>query len=199
MNISIISSSHRDNSESARIANIFEKKLSDINQKIKINKIDLGKLKPPMWNENLNNSDNNWKSKWKLISLDLNKSIGFVFIVPEYGGMATPQAKNFFLLCDQGELFHKPGLIVSVSSGNGGAYPISDLRASSYKNTHVMWIPENIIIKSVQEYNPGAHSKNIPNWLDSRVDYCLNLLILYAKNMRNLSKTINRRDFGNGM
>ena len=48
---------------------------------------------------------------------------------------------NIFLLCGNGEFSHKPGLIVSVSSGNGGAYPIAELRSSSYKNTHIMWIP----------------------------------------------------------
>ena len=96
-------------------------------------------------------------------------------VVPEYGGMATPIAKNLFLLCDDGELFHKPGLIVSVSSGNGGAYPITELRSSSYKNTHIMWIPENIIIRNVEDYLPGSHGKLMPEWIDNRVDYCLKL------------------------
>ena len=56
----------------------------------------------------------------------------FFFVVPEYGGMATPNSK-IFLVFNNGELFHKPGLIVSISSGNGGAYPVSELRSSSYK------------------------------------------------------------------
>ena len=120
-------------------------------------------------------------------------------VVPEYGGMATPQAKNLFLLCDKGELAHKPGLIVAISSGTGGAYPISELRSSSYKNTHIMWIPENIIIRNVEQYTPGSHGKLIPEWIDNRVDYCLKLLIAYSENMKLLSKLINRKDFGNGM
>ena len=36
------------------------------------------------------------KKKWTKISLQLNKSSAFIFVVPEYGGMATPQSKNFF-------------------------------------------------------------------------------------------------------
>ena len=119
--------------------------------------------------------------------------------MPEYGGMATPAAKNIFLLCGNGEFSHKPGLIVSISSGNGGAYPISELRMSSYKNTHIMWIPENIIIRNVEEFNSGAHGDNIPVWLDNRIDYVLKLLLTYASKMKPIREIVNRKDFGNGM
>ena len=140
-----------------------------------------------------------WGDTWKSISDNFIKSDGFILVVPEYGGMATPAAKNIFLLCSNGEFAHKPGLIVSVSSGNGGAYPISELRSSSYKNTHVMWIPENIIIRNVEEFNPGAHGDNIPEWLDNRMDYVLKLFLAYSSNMRPLRDIVNRKDFGNGM
>ena len=113
--------------------------------------------------------------------------------------MATPAAKNIFLLCGNGEFAHKPGLIVSVSSGNGGAYPIAELRSSSYKNTHIMWIPENIIIRNVGEFNPGAHGDKVPEWLDDRIDYVLKLFLAYALNMKPLREIVNRKDFGNGM
>ncbi len=119
--------------------------------------------------------------------------------MPEYGGMATPNAKNIFLLCGNGELAHKPGLIVSVSSGNGGSYPIAELRSSSYKNTHIMWIPENIIIRNVEEFNENAHGNSIPEWLDSRINYVLNLFIDYVHNMKPIREKVNRKDFGNGM
>ena len=130
---------------------------------------------------------------------NLKNSDGFILVVPEYGGMATPAAKNIFLLCGNGEFAHKPGLIVSVSSGNGGAYPISELRSSSYKNTHIMWIPENIIIRNVEQFVPGAHGKDIPEWIDDRIDYVLELFLAYASNMKPLRKIINRKEFANGM
>ena len=113
--------------------------------------------------------------------------------------MAAPAARSIFLLWGNGELAHKPGLIVSVSSGNGGAYPISELRSSSYKNTHIMWIPENIIIRNVEEFNPGAYGKNIPEWLNDRIDYVLKLLLTYVSNMKPIREIVNRKDFGNGM
>ena len=62
-----------------------------------------------------------------------------------------------------------------------------------------MWIPENIIIRNVEEFKPGNHGDSIPEWLDDRIDYVLKLLLVYASNMKPLRELINRKDFGNGM
>ena len=199
MQISIISASHRQNSQSKKISDILCKKLTTINSKIKTFMLDLGNSPFPLWSSEKKEAEGIWGEPWKKVSTNFKYSDGFILVVPEYGGMATPAAKNLFLLCGDGEFAHKPGLIVSVSSGNGGSYPIAELRSFSYKNTHIMWIPENIIIRNVEEFNPGSHGKNIPNWLDDRIDYVLNLLLVYASNMKPLRTIINRKDFGNGM
>ena len=199
MKISIISASHRQNSQSNRISNIIQSNLNKFNKELDLFFLDLGETMLPLWSPNKKDEKGVWGDTWKTISKNLNESDGFIFVVPEYGGMATPSAKNLFLLCGEGELSHKPGLIVSVSSGNGGAYPIADLRSFSYKNTHIMWIPENIIIRNVEQYSPGAHGNAIPAWLDTRIDYALKLLLEYSLNMQPLRKLINRKDFGNGM
>ena len=197
MNISIISASHRKNSQSNRIALILEKLLQEKFKNIKIFNFDLFKLNLPMWSEE--EIEENRKIFFNEFSSKLLKSDGFIFVIPEYGGMATPISKNFFLHCNKGELSHKPALVVSISSGNGGSYPISELRSSSYKNRHILWIPENIIIRNVEHFDPGNHGNLIPAWLDKRIDYVLNLLIEYSKCLRPVSKLINRKDFGNGM
>ena len=199
MKISIISASHRLNSQSKRISNYLVERLLLIRPDLEKFLLDLSKTSLPLWSPEKKNGEGIWGQTWNSISKDLESSDGFILVVPEYGGMATPASKNIFLLCGNGEFSHKPGLIVSVSSGNGGAYPIAELRSSSYKNTHIMWIPENIIIRNVEEFNPGSHGKNIPNWLDDRIDYTLNLLLAYTFNMKPLRKIINRKDFGNGM
>ena len=199
MKISIISASHRANSQSKKISDILHNLLLNIKTDLDIYDLDLADKSLPLWSPDKKNGKGVWGDTWSSISDNLNKSDGFILVVPEYGGMATPAAKNIFLLCGNGEFAHKPGLIVSVSSGNGGAYPISELRMSSYKNTHIMWIPENIIIRNVEEFNPGAHGDNIPKWIDDRIDYVLKLLLSYASNMKSLRKIINRKDFGNGM
>ena len=199
MKISIISASHRKNSQSKKISGFVNKFLLNLNESLDIFSLDLGETSLPMWSADKKEGKGVWGETWQSISENFQKSDGFILIVPEYSGMATPAAKNIFLLSGNGEFAHKPGLIVSVSSGNGGAYPIAELRSSSYKNTHIMWIPENIIIRNVEEFNPGEHGSNIPKWLDSRIEYVLGLLLAYANNMKPLRKIINRKDFGNGM
>ena len=199
MKISIISASHRKTSQSERVANIFSSKIKNKKSAPDLFNLDLSESNLPLWTPEKKTGSGIWGDTWGKISNQLKESDGFIFVVPEYGGMATPQSKNIFLLCGEGELAHKPGLIVSVSSGNGGAYPIADLRSFSYKNTHIMWIPENVIIRNVEEYNPGKHGNSIPSWLDNRIDYTLELLLAYSMNMQSLRKLINRKEFGNGM
>ena len=199
MKISVISASHRINSQSDRVANIISSKLKNINPTTNLFNLDLSVSNLPLWSPDKKKESGIWGDPWKNISNQLNQSDGFIFVVPEYGGMATPHSKNLFLLCGDGELAHKPGLIISISSGNGGAYPIADLRSFSYKNTHIMWIPENIIIRNVEDYSPGEHGSSIPEWLDNRIDYSIEVLLAYSLNMKPLRKLINRKEFGNGM
>ena len=199
MKISIISASHRINSQSKRISHLLQNNLLINKSGLEIFFLDLAETPLPLWSPDKKNGKRVWGETWSSMSENLRQSDSFIFVVPEYGGMATPAAKNFFLLCGDGELSHKPGLIVSVSSGNGGAYPIAELRSSSYKNTQIMWIPENIIIRNVEEFNPGSHGKNIPEWLDDRINYVLKLFLAYSSNMTSLRKLVNRKDFGNGM
>ena len=54
-------------------------------------------------------------------------------------------------------------------------------------------------LQNVEEFNPGSHGDNIPEWLDGRIDYVLKLILAYASNMIPLREFINRKDFGNGM
>ena len=199
MKISLISTSHRKNSQSKKVSGNVDTILKKINSGVETYNLDLASSEIPLWSPEKKNKVGVWGETWKNISRNLNESEGFIIIVPEYGGMATPSAKNLFLLCSEGELTHKPGLIVSISSGEGGAYPIADLRSFSYKNTHIMWIPENIIIRNVEQFKPGFHGEAIPQWLDSRIEYTLKLLLTYSLNMKPLREIINRKDFGNGM
>jgi len=199
MKISIISTSHRKNSESKRISKIIKDYILENNNSIECFLLDVFETNIPLWTSEKKENSNFWDKKIKQISSELVSSDGFVFVVPEYGGMATPNSKNFFLIFNNGELFHKPGLIVSISSGNGGSYPISDLRSSSYKNSHITWVPENIIIRNVEQYLPKAHGELIPEWIDRRINYACNLLLKYSEHLKPIQKIINRKDFANGM
>ena len=199
MKLSIISTSHRKNSESKRVADTLKKYIYDIDKTIECFILDMFESEIPLWTTEKKQNAKFWDNRYNKISKELDTSDGFLMVVPEYGGMSAPNSKNFFLLFNNGELFHKPGLLVSISSGNGGAYPISELRSSSYKNSHIMWIPENIIIRNVNQFSPGKHGELIPSWMDNRIEYSLNLLIKYSEYLKPIQKCINRKDFANGM
>ena len=199
MKLSIISTSHRKKSESKRVAVSLKKFIYEIDKTIECFILDMFESDIPLWTTEKKQNAKFWENRYAKLSNMLNSSDGFIMVVPEYGGMSTPNSKNFFLLFNNGELFHKPGLIVSISSGNGGAYPISELRSSSYKNSHIMWIPENVIIRNVNQFLPGKHGELIPSWMDNRIKYSLNLLIKYSEYLKPIQQHINRKDFANGM
>lgn len=100
---------------------------------------------------------------------------GVVLVTPEWDGMASPAAKNLMMYLTRGEVAHKCGLLVSVSSGINGAYPISELRSSSYKNTFINWVPMHLIFRmqsgtqiAAQEFLP----KQFGPTLSAFQEYC---------------------------
>ncbi len=83
MNISIISASHRKNSQSNRVALILEKLLKEKFKNIQIFNFDLFKVNLPMWSEE--EIEENRKLFFNEFSSKLLKSDGFIFVIPEYG------------------------------------------------------------------------------------------------------------------
>jgi NAD(P)H-dependent FMN reductase len=122
---------------------------------------------------------------WTKISRQLKSCDGIIVVSPEWGGMAPAALKNFFLWCNDHELSHKPGLIVAVARRLGGAYPVAELRMSSYKNTQLCYIPEHIIVRHVESmFNAVEPSSEDEASLRSRLTYALSLLVEYAKALR---------------
>jgi NAD(P)H-dependent FMN reductase len=101
--------------------------------------------------------------------------------------MAPPAVKNLFLLCDATfELADKPALLVGVSSGSGGAAPLSELRVSSYKNTRVCYIPEQVVVRDVQALFEDGCLVETPEAkrLEAQLVHALRLLVSYADALR---------------
>ena len=90
--ISIISGSNRVNSQSLRISKICLQKLKT--KKVGIDLINLAKEKLPFWEEDLGENISSHKKSSKKISLTLSKADGYIFVVPEWGGMVPPQVIN---------------------------------------------------------------------------------------------------------
>ena len=125
--IVVVSGSHRIDSQSRRVADFVRSTLGDeFGATASI--VDLAEAAIPFWDEGVWRGDAVWSEAWSPIAARLDEATGIVLVVPEWGGMAPPALKNFLLLCAH-ELAHKPALIVSVSAGDGGTYPVAELRA----------------------------------------------------------------------
>ena len=99
---------------------------------------------------------------------------------------------------------HKPAMIVTVSNGDGGAYPVAELRMSSYKNNRLCYIPEHVIVRNVESVlndDPSKNNESADTYFRERIDWTLDVLLAYAgalKPVRESGVTLSSK-FGNGM
>lgn len=151
--IAIISGSHRPNGNSPRIARHIENQLQAAGHTTYL--LDLSTTELPFWDEGLWGMEGlsaKWEKVWNPIRDELAKAEGYVVISPEYHGMVPSRLTNLFLLFGNGPLVaHKPALLVTVSSGIGGTYPVAELRLNSTKNNRMVYLPEHLIIRTATE------------------------------------------------
>ncbi|TGL58900.1 NADPH-dependent FMN reductase [Leptospira sarikeiensis] len=200
MKIGIIVGSQQKESQSAKVGEFLNSKLKEMS--VETWTLDLGKTPLPIWDSNQTNENQTWSEFWGPIDSNLKSSEGFVVITPEYGGMASPAIKNFFLHAGLPQLGHKPGLLVSVSSGRGGAFPIHEMRASSYKNTKICYIPEQLIFRDVEHLiNGGEPVSAEDSFIRERSVFALRILIAYSNSLSEIreSGVVYDPRFKNGM
>ncbi len=204
MKLGIICGSHRHKSQSRKVAEYISGRLKQASPAVEVWLYDLAEHPLPFWDEGVWAGEEKWKKIWGPISTELKSCDGFVVISPEWSGMATPALKNFFLLSSCHELGHKPGLIVTVSSGMGGSNPNQELRVSSYKNTRICYIPDHLIIRNVEKLLNDFHEVDVTpedQYIRGRIDYSLNVLKQYAGALRGVreSGVIDYKAYPNGM
>ncbi len=200
MKIVIVAGSHRENSESERVARFVEQQLPALGAQGSI--VSLAGNPLPLWDESVWSGDEKWKDLWSPISTTLRESEALVVVAPEWAGMVPPALKNFFLLCSTREVGHKPALIVSVSSGVGGSYPVAELRVSSYKNNRLVYIPEHVIIRNVGECLHGEESSSDRDRdIRKRLNHGLGILLEYGKALAQVraSGVVDYKEFPFGM
>lgn len=202
MKYAIIAGSHRPQSQSGKVARFIAARLQALNPEASSYVLDLGKTPLPLWDEGIWNNDPKILDIWKPVSAELANSDAAIVIAPEWGGMVPAALKNLFLLAGDGCLYHKPGLIVGVSASRNGAYPVAELRMSSYKNTHLQYISEHVIVRFVGDMLNGeaAQSEDDAS-LRKRLDYSLAVLAEYAKALKLVrdSGVLDRKGFPFGM
>ena len=204
MNITIVSGSHRKVSQSIKIAKAIKSALKPFKECDEANIFDLANNPVPLWNEDLRKVGNPSNSLLESISKKLDYRDAFIIISPEWHGMVPAGLKNFFLMWGKGELAHKPALIVTVSSGDGGSYPVAELRMSSYKNNRICFLPEHLIIRNVESVfndNEIDNNSSSQEYFENRLDYCLKQLLTYGKAFQQIRKSdaVSINKYGSGM
>jgi len=204
MKISIISGSHRNPSQSEKIGRYIEKSLATEYDDIEPWLYSLADNPLPLWDQSIWEQDKDWENRLAPLKQRLSESDAFVIIAPEWHGQVPAGLKNFFLMFNRFELGHKPAYIVAVSSSTGGAYPVAELRMSSYKNNRLCYIPEHLIVRDCEKVfndNEQDNDSDSDGYYKSRLKWGLDILIGYGKalkSMRDCTK-IHHDDFGNGM
>ena len=204
MKISIISGSHRINSQSEKVSRYIQHTLEEQDLCDETWLYLLAGNPMPLWEESIWESDPEWMARLQPVSEQLAASDGFVIVCPEWHGQAPAGLKNFFLMWSRGELAHKPALIVTVSSADGGAYPVAELRMSSYKNNRLCYIPEHVIVRNVEHVLNADDDKNNPDadrYFRERIPYALGVLREYALALTGVreSGAASLQEFRNGM
>jgi NAD(P)H-dependent FMN reductase len=204
MKISIISGSHRKASQSEKVARFIQRTLQEKGLCDETWLYALAENPLPLWDESIWEGSPEWDARLAPLSEQLASSDAFVVVSPEWHGQVPAGLKNFFLLWGKGELAHKPALIVSVSSADGGAYPVAELRMSSYKNNRLCYIPEQVIVRNVESVLNEREADNNPDadqYFRSRFAYALGILKEYAQALRQVraSGAADLSVFKNGM
>ncbi len=202
MKIGIISGSHRSPSQSEKVADYLQQQLVKADTETWVFALANNPL--PLWDQAIWDGDEAWSSRLAPLKQELAECDGFIIIAPEWHGQVPAGLKNFFLLFSRFELGHKPALITTVSSGDGGAYPVAELRMSSYKNNRICYLPEHLIIRNVESVLNEQDADNEAEadaYFRARIDWALGLLDGYAGALTAMrdSTQIFHEDFGNGM
>ena len=204
MKIGIISGSHRNPSQSEKVARHIEKQLAGKFDDLEPWVFTLADNPIPLWEQSIWDNDPVWDERLADLKQQLSDSDGFVIVSPEWHGQVPAGLKNFFLMFNRFQLGHKPALIVTVSSGDGGAYPVAELRMSSYKNNRICYLPEHVILRNVESIlneDPADNNESADSYFRERIDWALGILRGYSialKAMRDNTGIFHDK-FGNGM
>lgn len=204
MKIGIISGSHRQNAQSDKIAEFMK---SEIESKHEGTQAWIYSLKGnplPLWDESIWEGNPEWVERLAPIKAELNECDAFIIIAPEWHGQIPSGLKNFFLIFGKEEIGHKPALITAISAGQGGTYPVAELRMASYKNNRICYIPEHLIIKDCESvFNQDSEKNNerSHNFYLERFHWSLNILKGYGQALKTVREEVEvfSKKFGNGM
>ncbi len=204
MNLVIISASQRTQSQSVKVAQYIAESVTGYEN---VTHFELCQFNLPLW-DGTQLGKSTEQSDWPLLNEQISQADAFIMITPEWSGMASPLLKNLLLMCSGQDTAHKPVLLVAISGGISGVYPIAELRMNSFKNNKLVAIPDHIIIRNVGEVLNGNNDSELSERdsnIRHRIGYSLHVLFHYSETLRalrtNLSKHpyTNEEAYSNGM
>lgn len=185
MNVTIISGSHRPDSQSLKVANWLAGAL-----KLKTHDTEIISLSGnpfPLWDESAWNEGSDLSKQMKPSLDKVTNADALIVIAPEWGGMAPGGLKNFLLYIASQHAAHKPTMLVGVSASRGGTYPIAELRMSGFKNNRMLYTPDHLIVQGVEnvmnDHDMDTDDKN-DGYIKKRAHYSLDVLMAYAKALK---------------
>ncbi len=181
MNIAVISGSTREGSQSLKVANILVEKLKKLGAETTL--IDLHASQLPLFDDSAAVKEG---PVWQSLKPQIEQAEGFVFVSPEWDGMFSVGLHNMFHYA-LNLLGHKPVMLVGVSNGKGGAYPLSQMKMIGPKNTHYVVSPENLRVMDAD--TAVAEGEFTEKSLNERSDYCLKILLEYSKALKQVRDT----------
>lgn len=197
--ITVICGSHRQASQSLKIGKMLADKCEKQTGFDEVDLIDLATLQLPQWSESYSQDEQMILDETKA---QLSHSQAFIVITPEWHGMVTSALRNLFLLYTSDVFGHKPALIATVSAGQGGAYPVNELRSTVYKNSRLNFIPEHLIFRHVGSMfnNDENDDQRSQSYMSKRSDYALEYLYLYSEALSHVRENApNNASYPNGM
>jgi len=204
MNLVILIASKRTQSQSVKVAKYIAESVTGYK---KVTHFELCQYNLPLW-DGTPAGKSTKQSDWSLLNEQISQADAFIMITPEWSGMASPLLKNLLLMCSGQDTAHKPVLLVAISGGISGVYPIAELRMNAFKNNKLVAIPDHLVIRNVGEVlnsdNDSELSERDSN-LRHRIGYSLHVLLNYSETLKalrtNLSKQpyTNEEAYANGM
>ncbi|WP_281647084.1 NAD(P)H-dependent oxidoreductase [Parendozoicomonas sp. Alg238-R29] len=192
----VIAASQQKVSQSRKVADYIKHQVENLGAEADV--LDLGLNVLPLWSGEPASDP----EQMSAIRAQLDGASSFVFVVPEWNGMAPPAIKNLLTWFGAGQFAHKPALLCAISAGQGGAFVIAELRGSSYKNSRICYLPEHLIIRSVGDVvgseNPTDQSDS---YYRDRMDFALKDLLAYDQALAAIRPAALERmkGFTNGM
>lgn len=201
MHIVLVSGSHRDKSQSSKVAAFAANALKKLDDTLTTDIIDLAGNPLPLW-DGYPKPETEAGKRWAPFSERLKKADALVIVSPEWHGTVPAGLKNFMLHWSAPEVGHKPALIITVSSSGNGTYPVNELRTSGYKNSRILYLPEHVIVRDVNNVlNDTAETTEADGYIRRRLDFALRILTSYADALGPVraSGVTASKDFANGM